>query len=489
MIYTVLAALGFLAGVGGRAGLGAGFDIVRWVGVAPVIVAGVILLYKNWRVGLVFLAFLCGIWRVDAFFEGRPVSWPQEKSEVSGVVVSQIDEVQNGRRFTLDTEWGRVLVTVGAYEKVKFGDSVRVVGVLEVPSSDINGFNYANYLAVSGIWLTLKADKIVVESEAGFSMQGALYSLKEVAINRLNSLYHEPEAGFAAGLILGSKRSMPEFLSDAFKKVGLTHIVVISGSNMSLVIYAISFLFMFLPFKKRIALSAGMVTVFVVFVGASAAVFRAGLMGILGLMGLYMGRRSMAFFALMWSAVLMVLVSPLALVFDSGFQLSFSSVLGLLCFGPIVSAWFGKFWPEGKLAIVREALVMTLSAQIATMPLVIFSFGGISTVSPFANVLAAPLVPFAMLFTALSIPFGGVPAAPAVFYLKAVETVALKLSAVPYSFYECQISVVTFFVAEVGLILFTIIFYKPILVRAFFRGGEAGISTVLNLLTGRRVKQ
>ncbi|MFA5854767.1 MAG: ComEC/Rec2 family competence protein [Candidatus Gracilibacteria bacterium] len=489
MIYIVLSALGFLAGAGGRAGFGAGFDVVRLLGVWPVVASVLILLYKNWEIGLVFVAFLCGIWRVDVFFEGRPMSWPQEKGEVSGAVVSQIDEVEAGRRFTLDTEWGKVLVTVGAYEKVEFGDEVRVFGVLEAPSTDINGFNYANYLAVSGIWLTLKADKVEVLRKAEFSVQGVLYDLKDAAISRLNSLYHEPEAGFAAGLILGSKRSMPEFLSSAFKQVGLSHIVVISGSNMSLVIYAISFLFMFLPFKKRIALSAAMVTIFVIFVGASAAVFRAGLMGVLGLMGLYMGRRSMAFFALMWSAVLMVLVSPLAFIWDSGFQLSFSSVLGLLCFGPVVSGWFGKFWPEGKVAIVREALVMTLSAQIATMPLVIFSFGGISTVAPLANVLAAPLVPFAMLFSALSIPFGEAPAAPAIFYLKTVEFIALKLSAVPYSFYECQISVVTFFVAEAGLILFTIIFYKPILARAFFRGGEAKISTALNLLMGRRVRQ
>jgi competence protein ComEC len=380
---------------------------------------------------------------------------------------------------------------------------VRVFGVLEKPSDDINGFNYENYLAGQGIWLTMQARSFEVIRHAGFSVRGSLFAFKKLIEERLNGLYFEPEASFSAGLLIGSRRGMPQNLSDAFREVGLMHIVAISGSNISLVIYMISFLLVFLPFKRRMIVASAAVLIFVCLVGASAAVVRAGFMGVLGLFGLYFGKKSQAIFALLWSAIFMVALNPLVILYDSGFQLSFSATLGLLCFVPILDKAVSKVCHsqggaghhqdcaggESKISFVREALLMTVAAQIATFPVTTFSFNTFSLIAPIANVLAAPLIPFAMLFSGLSIIFGKPLAAVATFYLKLIEWIALSLSKIPYVSLPVTVGPIGFILLEIALISFLLVFYKSKLVRAFGGADVAETSKALSPQFEKREKQ
>jgi len=372
------------------------------------------------------------------------------------------------QKITVETEYGRVLASVGLYDEVAFGDEVQISGELMQPSDDIEGFDYAAYLARYRVWLTMYDARVEVLEPAGFSVRGALYDLKGRLETRLNRLYFEPEASFAAGLLLGSRKGMPEDLALAFQRVGLTHIVAISGYNISLVIAAMFLCFGFLPLRTRVVVSSVAILLFVIIVGASAAVVRAGIMGVLTLWGLFTGRKSQVFFALLWSAALMIAWNPYTLIYDVGFQLSFASTFGLLTVVPILDAKFPRFdsgWLV-HLRELREGLLLTVAAQIATLPFMAFHFGRVSLISPVANVLAVPFLPFAMLFSALSLVFGKSMAVFAYFNLKAVEWVALVLAKIPYIEVPLVFSQWGFVLSLVVLGAVLIKFYKSKLGRA-----------------------
>ncbi len=472
MIIPLLAAIGFFAGV--LVGTLTGFVVVGWMWVAAVFVG-----FKRFGFGLVLLAFLFGVWRVGAYEEQEVLGAPVDKYVVlEGRVVEEIDRRVDHQKITVETEYGRVLASASLYQDVEYGDGVEISGFLGEPSDDIEGFDYAAYLARYRVWLTMYDAWVEVREPAGFSVRGVLYWVKGKMEERLNRLYFEPEASFAAGLLLGSRKGMPDELADAFRRVGLTHIVAISGYNISLVIAAMFLCFSFLPLKTRVVVSTVAIGMFVVLVGGSAAVVRAGIMGSLTLWGLFTGRRSQVFFALLWSALLMVIWNPYILVYDVGFQLSFASTFGLLVFVPLLDEKMPK-WEKGK--ELREGLLLTVAAQIATFPFMAFHFGRVSLISPVANVLAVPFLPFAMLFSALSLLCGKVVALVAQFHLKAVEMIAIWLAKLPYIDLPVDMSKWGFVLSIVVLSGVVFRSYKSTLARAFGLCSEEASCDVLDL--------
>lgn len=463
MILPLLSALSFFAGV-----LLATFSewVVpqwAWILLMPV-------LFKNRAVGVLLLGFLFGVFRMSVYEESLETDLEVGKAELEGVIVEEVDVRSDHQKVTVETEEGRVLVKVGLYEDLSYGDRVKVAGELERPE-EVG--SYANYLFRYGILFTMDGANVEVVKEAGFSLRGALYAFKELVQERINRLYFEPEASLGSGLLLGSRKGMSEELTADFQAVGLTHIVAVSGYNISLVIACIFALFSFLPLKRRVILSIVMVALFVLFVGASAAAVRAGIMGSLGMWALYTGRRSQAFFVLLWSAVAMTLWNPAILPFDIGFQLSFASTLGLLVFSPMLE----KVFPLGK-GFLREALLLTLSAQLATFPFIVFYFGRLSLISPVANLVVAPLLPFSMLFSGLSL-VGGMPfAVVASVFLKGIIVSTRWLAKVPYADVPLTLNLQGFLFTLFLLVFSALLFYKSKWVRAFLREGEGLFSRV-----------
>lgn len=448
------------------------FGIIVALPIYPWMGGGVLLLFllKRWRLSLICATFLLGMWRVQVY-ESQLLSAPVgEYLELSGEIITEVDRRQDHQKVTVLSEYGRILVRLSPYVDLNFGDEIKVSGVLDRPSEDIEGFNYAEYLSRYRVWLVMNRANVEVLSRAPPSVRGALYQLKTWVELRLNELYMEPEASFVAGLLLGSRKGMPAELADAFQKVGLTHIVAISGYNITLVITGMFLFFQFLSLKWRVVVSTVAIILFVILVGASAAVVRAGIMGGLTLWALFTGRKSQVFFALLWSAVLMVLINPYTLLYDVGFQLSFASTLGLLVCSPMLE----KFLPNNqKTPILREAFVLTLSAQIATTPLILFHFGRLSWISPFANLLAAPFLAPAMMFGALSVIFGQPMAMVAWVNLRAVELIAIWISRLPWIEIPFPFSFPAFLILNLLLLWISLRFYKREWVRAFFRGDEA----------------
>lgn len=231
-----------------------------------------------------------------------------------------------------------------------------------------------------------------------------LRSLNLLFSRQLADVFSEPYNGFVSGLLLGNRSEISPDLMQDFNTVGLTHIIAISGYNITLVISMVCGLFSFLSRKKRVIFSIIFVICFVVLVGSSASVVRAAVMGIIGLVAVYFGRVYVASVSLIASAFFMNLWNPRLLVYDVGFELSVLATAGLVYVSAFVSEHFVnryfKFLPE--FAGIRESFSMTLSAQIFVLPLIVFYFGRLSLVSPIANLIVLPFIPWIMLFGFLS---------------------------------------------------------------------------------------
>jgi competence protein ComEC len=290
---------------------------------------------------------------------------------------------------------GRVLVNAPLYPEYKFGDQVEIFGKLQEPPV-FDEFNYRNYLKPQGIYSVMYNPKIKKIGDAlGFSLKKWLFGIKNYFENTLNKILPEPEAALADGLLLGVRRSVPDWLKNAFIAVGLIHLIALSGYNITVISKNLEILFNYFAPRLAFWLSLLAIWFFVIMVGAKATIVRAALFGSMYLLAHKVGRRRDITRALLLTAFLMVLINPLVLRYDNGFQLSFLATAGLVYLAPIFEEWT-KNWRISK--SIQEAGIATLSAQFFVLPLLLFNFKQISLVAPIVNILVLPIIPLAMFF-------------------------------------------------------------------------------------------
>ena len=213
-------------------------------------------------------------------------------------------------------------------------------------------------------------------------------------MEKISEVVPEPEASLLGGLLLGAKESLGKEILDDFRKVGLIHIVVLSGYNITIVAETIMRVFSFLPRTLPIIFGGGSIILFAIMTGGSATVVRASIMSLIVILGKATGRMHNAALTLFIAAFLMLLHNPRILAFDPSFQLSFLATLGLVYLSPALEKYF-HFVP-GKWQI-RELFLSTISTQIFVMPLILYNSGNFSAVALPVNLLVLVFVPLTML--------------------------------------------------------------------------------------------
>lgn len=205
----------------------------------------------------------------------------------------------------------------------------------------------------------------------------------------------EPHAGFVAGVLVGAKSSLSASIKQDFKLTGTSHIIAVSGYNISIIaIYVMAALLWLVPRPAAFWITILILLGFMLLTGAQASVVRATIMGIAGLVARRVGRLSSSVHILLLTAGIMVALEPGILLGDIGFQLSFLATAGLLWVSPIL---------EARLPFVRvlgvwgETALMTISAQIMVVPLVVWYFKSISIIALPVNILVLPFIPLLML--------------------------------------------------------------------------------------------
>jgi competence protein ComEC len=259
--------------------------------------------------------------------------------------------------------------------------------------------SYLRYLRKDGVVAIGQTNsEIEVLSASPPSLLGGLYQFRDFVSVRINSLFPEPTSGLMNGLLLGLRVQLGDDLKANLKNSGTTHIIALSGFNITII--AGFFLFLARPLKKNwaLVLAAFGILLFVLMTGASSSVVRAAIMGWILLMTKWWGRRIHSMNAVLVAGAIMVLLNPYILQYDIGFQLSLVATIGIIALVPVFSPYL-KVLPT----VFGEITATTISATLLTLPLVAFHFGGFSSVSLFSNLLILPLIPIVMLVGFLSL--------------------------------------------------------------------------------------
>ena len=309
---------------------------------------------------------------------------------------NEVEMTKNDHEIIKDKKIkGDVLISLNKYPQYKYGDRIKVIGELSAPG-EFNGFNYGNYLSRYGVYSVVYRPRVyIIDTGNGNIFWSGMIYLQGQFMDRINRLFPEPHASFEAGLLIGARKGIPEGLMEKFNITGLTHIIAISGYNITIIIVFVMWALSFLPRKTSFIIAIVSIILFTLFVGASPAVVRASIMGILGLLALNSGRQNNIHITILFTAFFMVLWNPKIMWWDVGFQLSFMAVLGLIYAAPLFEK-YSKILPEAFGA--REAILMTISAQVMALPIIVYNFERLSIISPIANLLVAFALPPAMLF-------------------------------------------------------------------------------------------
>ncbi len=286
-----------------------------------------------------------------------------------------------------------VQVTVPRYPEFFYGDRLRLDGALVpvLPEED----SYAKYLSARGYLFTIRYPTVeLLERGKGNPAFAAIYAFKARFLDRLSQMIPEPQNSLLAGILVGARRAIPDDVQDDFRAAGLSHIVAISGYNISIITRLMADFFR-RRFGRTIALAVSLLGVagFVVMTGAQASVVRAAAMGMVAVLGSVVGRPSRAYALLLLAAAAMVAYNPRLLVYDLGFQLSFAATLGLIM---LADTFFERFVFLPKFLGLRETLAATLAAQLFVLPMLWRAFGEISLIAPLANLLILPVIPWIM---------------------------------------------------------------------------------------------
>ncbi|MCH7883081.1 ComEC family competence protein [Patescibacteria group bacterium] len=330
------------------------------------------------------------------FLRGTIVEEPDER-ENSTRLIFQAHEMLNWQ----ERQWQNIssvklLLITRRLPEFSYGDTLEIRGVVKEPEN-FSDFDYRAYLAKDDIFLEMVFPAITkTGSGEGWRLKRMLFAVKRKYLESLSRALPEPQASFLGGLTVGAKRSMPPEVLEDFRKVGVIHIVVLSGYNVTIVARSIAGFFAgFLPYA--LSVSAGLVGIFLfaILTGASATVVRASIMAAILYFAGLTGRVYQAKIALFVAGFLMLLANPKILRFDVSFQLSFLATLGLLYLSPHLER-FVRFLP--KKFQIREYGLATLSAQLAVTPLLLYTMGTFSVVALPANLLILIFVPLTMLF-------------------------------------------------------------------------------------------
>ncbi len=360
-------------------------------------------------VTLGIMIILLGISRyVFAFPASLELSLRTDDRAAFNAVVAQEPDVRMGdvRYIVRKREGGeRIFVKTGLYPRYDYGDIVRVECMLQRPEP-VEEFRYDMYLAVMGVFILCDNPMIQkVGNGEGNVFMGAVLSLKKKTAEKINRLWHEPYAGFMAGLLYGYRGGLGE-LNDAFVRTGVSHVVAISGYNIAIIGKILHTFFvrgLWINRKRAYWIIMVCILFFVVFVGMSPSVVRAGIMGMLVLSAQQFGRAARSANMLILAATLMVFWNPFILLWDAGFQLSFLATIGIIYLPPL---WENRLAKIPTFLGFREIVGSTFAAILITLPILLYQFGRVSLVAPLVNILILPLIPWIMGAGALALAFG-----------------------------------------------------------------------------------
>lgn len=309
---------------------------------------------------------------------------------------------------------GKIIFYLPLGTDVAYGDLVEIKGELYAPEEGTS-FAWREYLKHQGIYSTMEYPRFqLVERNQGNPLRAALFRLRDNGAEVLSAIFPSPEDSLLRGILLGDESNISTSLADAYRLTGTSHIIAISGFNMSVLAGLVSLFFTRQFGRKRGALvTILLLGSYSLLVGASASVLRAAFMGSYAVLGNSISRKGNTLNNLGVSTLIMVVLNP-HLPWDLGFQFSVMATLGLSLFaGPLrarLEVWLGKRMEQKNAisisSLISETFLLTIIAQALVLPLSIWHFREVSWLFLIANPLILPVQPVVMILGLVSMSAG-----------------------------------------------------------------------------------
>ncbi len=332
---------------------------------------------------------------------GKIIIPPEMKNGKQKLLITHLKNIKSGQIIE-----GKLIAYADRYPEYNYGDLIRVEGKIQTPEN-FDGFQYRDYLFSQNIFYIIYYPKVSLLEYRSKGLETRILEVGEYSNGIIKKIFPQPHAGILNGMIFGAKSEISDEVLDKFRKTGTSHIIAVSGSNMTIIAVIMMYFFLMLGLNRNRVFYFSLIGIafFVILVGYQPSAIRAAIMGSIILVAVKVGRLSNMENAIVFAAVLMLAQNPNLIRYDVGFQLSYLAVLGIVYLFPILNKIFEKV-PE--YFNLKSIFLITISAQIATFPIIISNFEYFSLVSTFANIMILPFVPIVTIGGIVSVFFGSI---------------------------------------------------------------------------------
>ena len=363
------------------------------------VVAGVLMLFgalrsrRWWAVGIIFVVGISiGFQRANTFI--HEADKYQQFARAQVLLAGTIDDdpkygTRGEQQFSLTNIHinslpmaGVVFVKTQSIADMKRGDAIELKGKLS------KGFG--SYQA------TMSYGNVIAVRQTNDPIRDA----RDRFAAGVRNVVSEPAASLGIGFVVGQRSALPQTLDDQLRIVGLTHIVVASGYNLTILVRFMRRLLARHSKYLAAASSTGLMAIFVAVSGLSPSMTRAALVTGLSLLAWYYGRRFHPLMLIVYVAALTAWWYPIYIWSDIGWYLSFLAFAGVLILAPLLTKWL--YTSPDEVPALVQLVIETIAAQVMTLPLILLIFGQLPILSLVANMLVAPIIPLAMAVTAIA---------------------------------------------------------------------------------------
>lgn len=353
------------------AGLFICFKISRRISLLPIFGIGILIIGMRFGCDLAEMRAIKSLTGKTVVISGTIMEDPDTDENQTKLRIGRLKIGSQDRELS-----GVIFVSIAKNSRLKTSDEVKFLGKIE------KGFG-----VFIGALYRPKIIAIFTKTPRDFFLQ-----IRDVFSAQIRRHIPPDEVALGMGYLLGVKSSLPSGLSDTLKVVGLTHIIVASGANLSILI---NFARKILGKISRFTGFLGSLLLIIFYIGMTGitpSMARAGVVSGLSLLGWYTGRIPDIWRLLLLVATATLLYNPMYII-DLGWMLSFASFAGLLILAPILTS---LFYGDKKPNILGATIIETISASLICTPILLYFFGSLSLISIFANLLILPTIPFAM---------------------------------------------------------------------------------------------
>lgn len=292
-------------------------------------------------------------------------------------------------------------------------DTITVNAQLYTPQSGNTGFDSRRYYRSKGIYLAANAiSEVMVKQAVTHPPYYYAIRLRQYVSGVLKKYIGGTWGSLSSGILIGDVSQLPQGVRLDFTATGISHILAVSGTQTSLITQYVLLLLCALRLPKRVAagFSAGSVLLFIAVTGFSPSVMRAGVMSLIFLAGLLIKREADMLNSLGISVFALCLFNPYAAA-DVGLLLSFSATLGMITLSKKMVD-FAALKTQGLPPKLKRLLLgpiglmcQTTGASLLTYPIIVLTFGQLSLVTLFSNMLEVPASLFVTLAAAVVVLF------------------------------------------------------------------------------------